>query len=152
MPADMRSIALVIDDNPAELDLLTIAWTNAGHDQSIAIHSCTSCKEAVFWLRNWRTPNHVVSGVLVDLMLFDAAGRAAVDVISEMPILDDVPIIVWTGIDFAEEQTARIKKSATRVWKKPGNWSGYGDFTRRLFNVLDSRNAPSSLGMMSDQG
>jgi CheY-like chemotaxis protein len=150
MLADIHSIALVIDDNPAELDLLTIGWTNAGHDQSISIHSCTSCKEAVFWLHEWKTPNHVVSGVLVDLMLFDAAGRAAVDVLSELPMLDAVPIIVWTGIDFAAEQTSRIRKSATRVWKKPGSWSGYGDFIRRFYNVLDSRNAPSSLGLLTE--
>lgn len=150
MPADKHSIALVIDDNPAELDLLTIGWTNAGHDHSIAIHSCTSCKEALFWLHEWKTPAHVVSGVLVDLMLFDAAGRAAVDVISELPILSEVPIIVWTGIAFEEKQTARIKKSATRVWKKPGGWSEYGEFIRRFHNVLDSRNAQSSLGLMTD--
>jgi CheY-like chemotaxis protein len=150
MPADMHSIALVIDDNPAELDLITIGWTNAGHDQSIAIHTCTSCKEAVFWLHEWKTPNHVVSGVLVDLMLFDASGRAAVDVMSDLPVLIDVPIIAWTGIDFAEEQMARIKKSAARVWKKPGTWSGYGDFIRRFYNVLDSRNASSSLELMTD--
>jgi CheY-like chemotaxis protein len=150
MPADTQSIALVIDDDLADLDLLAIGWANAGHDASIAIHTCTSSKEAIFLLHVWKTPGIVVSGVLVDLMLVDADGCAAVDVMSALPILNDVPIIAWSDGEDEEKASVRLARPSTRVWKKPGNWSEYADFIRRFRTLLDGRSTACSTELAID--
>jgi CheY-like chemotaxis protein len=135
----IKSFVLVVDNSLSDIDLLETAWSNAGFHQSIGIYSCTSCEEAMIWLHEEIPQDYVVTGVLVDLMLFDVAGTAAVDVLSAVPLLQDVPIVTWCGIDLGPKQTDRIKKSSTRVWKKPNDWSEYADFIRRFYNVLDGR-------------
>jgi CheY-like chemotaxis protein len=143
MAAIQHSTVLVLDDNLGDIDLLATAWTEAEHDQAMGIHSCTSCDEAMDWLGGGIPQGFVVSGALVDLMLFDSAGRAAIDVLGEQQILKNVPIIAWTGINVGKLQTDRMKK-ALRVWKKPGDWTAYADFTLRLYNAIGRCSSGSS--------
>src|SRR5580700_3736415 len=96
MAATQHSTVLVLDDNLGDIDLLSTAWTEAAHDQAIGIHACTSCDQAMAWLAGGQPPGSVLSGALVDLMLFDRGGRAAVDMLAEQPLLKQVPIIAWT--------------------------------------------------------
>jgi CheY-like chemotaxis protein len=137
------SLVLVIDDNPADIELFETAWAPVGRHHSIDIHACTSCNEAVRWLRDGVPPGHAVVGALVDLMLFDAAGHAAVDIISALPLLNGVPVISWSGIDIGATQTDRIRKSATRVWTKPHNWTAWSAFVRRFSDLLNRQSAPA---------
>lgn len=143
MTANQHATVLVLDDNLGDIDLLTTAWTEAAHDQAIAIHACTSCDQALAWLDGGLPPGGVVSGALVDLMLFDRAGRAAVDMLAEQHVLKQVPIIAWTGIEVGKRRTDRLSK-ALRVWKKPRDWTAYADFTLRLYQALSRRSSGSS--------
>jgi CheY-like chemotaxis protein len=138
-----QPIVLVIDDNLSDIALLEMAWTEAGHDKAIGLHACTSLREAMTWLCEEIPDCYVISGVLVDLMLFDGAGRSAVDRLAESPVLKDVPMVSWLGIELTQRVTDRIRKSATRVWKKPDSWSAWPDFINRFHALLDRR-APSS--------
>jgi CheY-like chemotaxis protein len=103
-----------------------------------------SCDEAMLWLRAGVPPGHAVVGVLVDLMLLGTAGHAAVDVLSALPLLKAVPVISWSGIDFGEKQTARIRQSATRVWTKPQDWTAWSAFVRRFSDLLKRQSTASS--------
>lgn len=144
MVVNQFSNILVLDDNLADIELLATAWTQAGHDQSIGIHPCTSCEEAVGWLRGRVFPSGAVSGALVDLMLFDDRGKAAFDILAAQSILKSLPIIAWTGIELGQRHTDRMKQSAIRVWKKPGNWTAYADFSLRLYTALNRRSSGST--------
>jgi CheY-like chemotaxis protein len=137
-------MALVIDDNPADIDLLVAAWTAAGLGESIGIHSCSTYEQALRWLRDGVPAGATVSGVLVDLMLFDAAGMLVVDTMSELPLLRGIPIISWSGINLGKVQTSRIKKSAARVWQKPVDWPSHAAFIRRFHDVITGRASSSS--------
>jgi CheY-like chemotaxis protein len=147
MTTDIQPIVLVIDDNDSDIALLETAWMHAGYDETIGICACTSYAQALTWLRDEIPCIHVISGVLVDLMLGDEAGISAVDRLSEMPILTNVPVISWIGGEFGQKFTDRMRKSTTRVWTKPSDWLGWSDFTRRFYNVLDGRSTPSRTGM-----
>jgi hypothetical protein len=140
----IQALALVIDDNLADIQLFKTAWTNAGHDQSIAIYSCNSCEEAMVWLHEDIPDSCVITGVLVELMLFDSANRSAVDVLSALPLLWEVPVISWSALDLSRKQTDRIRKLASRVWTKPRDLMAWSAFAQRFFNVLDRRSAASS--------
>jgi hypothetical protein len=143
MLTNQHSTVLVLDDNLGDIDLLTTAWSEAEHDQAISIHSCTSCDMAMLWLGGGLPRGCVVSGALVDFMLFDGAGRAAVDVLGELQILKNVPLIAWSGVDAGRRQTDRRTKPV-RMWKKPRDWTAYADFTLRLYNALCRRSTTSS--------
>jgi CheY-like chemotaxis protein len=144
MIIDSQPVLLVIDDNSSDIALLESAWMQAGHDKSIGIYSCASYRAAMVWLLKDMIPGQVISGVLVDLMLFDETGRSAVDRLSELQILKDVPVISWIGIDLGQKLTDRIRKSSTRVWRKPSNWLAWGEFIRRFHNVVDKSSTASS--------
>ena len=135
MPNDSQPVLLVIDDNASDIALLETAWMHAGHDKSIGIHSCASYRAAISWLYNDKLPGQEIRGVLVDLMLFGESGTSAVDLLSALPMLTDVPVISWIGIDLGQRLTDRIRKSATRVWKKPANWLAWGDYLRFEFGI-----------------
>jgi hypothetical protein len=143
MAANLRSTVIVLDDNLADIELLATAWTQAGHDQSIGIHPCASCGEALLWLSNAAFEGSMVNGALVDLMLFDDQGRMAIDILGEQLIMRDLPVIAWSGIEMGKRQTDRMRKSPILIWKKPGNWTAYADFTLRLYSMLSSRSSGS---------
>jgi CheY-like chemotaxis protein len=144
MKVGTRSIVLVIDDNAADIELLEAAWAEAGLSKSIIIQPCSSYEQALAWLRDGIPADSSITGILVDLMLFDAAGIMVVDKMSELPQLKGIPIISWSGISLGKVQTNRLKKSATRVWQKPGDWPGFAAFTRRFHNVITGRASSSS--------
>lgn len=134
MPADNATI-LILDDNLGDIHLLTTAWTEGRYDETVGIHACTACTEAVDWLANGKPPSCVVRGVLVNLMLYDADGRAASDLLGEQPALEKVPIIAWTGLDVGKWHTDRMRRTR-RIWKKPNNWLAFADFTQRLYRAF----------------
>jgi CheY-like chemotaxis protein len=143
MNAAIQPILLVVDDNLADIALLETAWMHAGHDKTIGIFVCNSYDEAMVWLRDDIPHSYVISGVLVDLMLRDGVGTAAVNRLSALPILKDVPVISWIGSEIGQTVTESITSSSIRVWEKPRNWLGWSDFIRRFHQLLDVRSKSS---------
>jgi hypothetical protein len=147
MIADIQPIVLVIDKSLLDIALFETTWMQAGHDNEIGVIACTTYQEAMTLLCDEIPAKNVISGVLVDLMLFDEAGRSAVDRLSDLPILRDVPVISWIGIDLGKRLTNTITESATHVWTKPCDWLAWSDFIHRFKNVVGSRSSTSSTGI-----
>ncbi len=139
-PAD---VLLVIDDNPADIQLLALAWSEEGYEAEIPLHACHSCATALLWLEQARAVGQSPRGILADLMLFDHEGTVIIDVLQRLPGLSGVPLLSWSGIEVGRSITDRIATSGVRRWTKPGSWSGYADFVRRLMNVLSGRSSAS---------
>jgi CheY-like chemotaxis protein len=137
MTADNNRFVIVIDDNISDIELFKFAWSNAGYNKTDGIRDYTRVNEAISLFSSSMAPKHMVSGILVDLLLFDAAGSAVVDIISGMSILRGIPVISWTGIDFGRHQTDRIRKSSTQVWTKPTKWMDWSIFVSRFYGVLN---------------
>jgi len=116
------------------------------------MYACTSYRKAMTWLENDIPDGALICGVLVDLMLCDRAGTAAVDRLSALPIFTDVPMISWIGIDMSQNLLARLRKSPTPVWQKPSEWLGWSGFIRRFHDVLGMRTASSSTGLPAVDG
>jgi CheY-like chemotaxis protein len=136
-------VLLVIDDNPADLHLLTLAWAEAGFDSAIPLHSCFSSEAAMKWLAS-RRGDELPRGILADLMLFDQDGIMAIEILQKFPHLAGIPLVTWSGVDAGRSSTDRIAKSGVRMWKKPPNWQGYATFVRRLMNLLHGSSSASS--------
>jgi hypothetical protein len=134
-----QPVLLIIDNCLLDIALFETAWKQAGHDEEISIFVCFSCQEAMTWLCDEIPGNYMISGVLVDLMLSDEGGKAAIDSLNDMPMLKNVPLVSWVEVDKRQGQTDQIRKSDTPVWNKPSDWQAWSDFTRRIRNVLDSR-------------
>jgi hypothetical protein len=142
MNPEATPVVLVIDDNSADIELLEAAWSEAGLDQSISISSFTHYDRAMAWLHDGMPADSPLAGVLVDLLLFDASGKMIIENICDMPSLQGIPIISWSGIDAGKMQTDRIRKSSARIWGKPADWSAYTGFIRRFYDVISG--GPSS--------
>lgn len=120
---------------------------DAGYDQSIGIFACHSYEEALNWLRYEMPVAYVICGALVNLMLLDGYQTSGVDRLSELPILKDVPVISWVGVELGQTVTDRIRVSTTRVWEKPSNWLAWSDFIRRFHKFLDRRSKSSNTNL-----
>jgi CheY-like chemotaxis protein len=136
-------VLLVIDDNPADIHLLTLAWSEAEYDKVVPLHACMSCAAALEWIRGLRREESL-SAVLTDLMLFDNDGIMAIELLQKIPRLSGVPLVTWSGIDVGRNSTDRITRTGVRMWKKPPNWQSYATFVGRLMDLLVGKSSSSS--------
>ena len=110
-----QSPILIVDDNPADRLLLAKMLKRVGYQ----ISQADSGEAALQWLET-----QPASLILLDLtMPSGLSGFEVVERLRANPATRDIPIIVVTGVDLADEKLGGIRQNISHVMQK-GNVSG----------------------------
>jgi len=133
---EATSTIFLVEDNPTDSYLsrmalertaaipLQIVGTETGeHALELLRHHC----------ERYKRPNVV----LLDLSLPDMSGHEVLAAVRSDPLLKDVPVVILTGSDDAEDKRRALELGANDYWIKPMGMLGYLDIMRRLKAYLD---------------
>lgn len=103
-------VALVVDDDEAQCEVLTYALGKLGFEA----HAVESSAAARKWLRH-----HHPSLILLDVMMPDVNGLVFCRWMRAQPSLRDVPIIMQSGLRDEETAADALESGATDFIRKP---------------------------------
>lgn len=109
-PARHPAVALVVDDDEAQRELLTFVLDKVG----FAAHAVESSVAAKKWLRH-----HHPSLILLDVMMPDINGLVFCRWMRAQPSLRDVPVIMQTALRDEETAADALEAGATDFIRKP---------------------------------
>lgn len=107
----MKNRILIVDDDSRNIFALTLTLKARGFQ----IESCTTAREAIQMLEN--DPN--ISVVLMDMMMPEMDGYAAVRQIRNMPSIQNTPIIAVTAQAMLDDRQKCLDAGANDYVKKP---------------------------------
>ena len=107
-PSASRTV-LVVDDDPAALQLMSTTLVNLGYRTR-----CEADGEAALAALQGSTPTAIV----LDLLMPGMSGFEFLDHLRRVPSGKNVPVIVWTSKDLTREEHAVLKASADAVVQK----------------------------------
>lgn len=118
----MRIIeVLLVDDNPADLDLTTDVLARTGRPNHI--HAVTDGTQAIAFLRHEGKYAHAVVPdiVILDLSLPGKDGRAVLAEVKADPNLRKIPIAIFSTSEARRDIVSSYELGANCYVSKPGN-------------------------------
>lgn len=128
--------ALVVDDSPSARFILQRLLER----QHIRVHVADSAQQALAYLRE-----HRPDVVFMDDMMPDMAGEEAVDRLGADPHTASIPIIMYTGRDYAANTPPPPRRGVIGVLSKPFTPSDVEALLARLDHVPRARPEPARL-------
>lgn len=133
-PNDPCGAILLVEDNPADVELAAIAIKQSRPD--VAIHVVHTGDDALAFLN--RQGEHedapVPDLVLLDLNLPGRAGTEVLDVIKSDASLRTIPVIMFSNSNAAADVEAAYRNGANAYLLKPME---YADIKEAMANLLD---------------
>jgi CheY-like chemotaxis protein len=115
------SEVLLVDDNPADTDLIAEVWTRCGCPTNI--HAVTDGVEAIAFLRRERQYAGALlpDFVILDLNLPKKDGRAVLAEVKTDTVLRKIPIAIFSTSEAQKDITRSYELGANCYVSKPGN-------------------------------
>lgn len=128
-----RAAVLLVDDNPADLDLIREAFDR---EQGISVSAVPDGVEAIGFLRRQRqyADAPIPDLVMLDLNLPKKDGRAVLTEIKSDPQLRRVPIVVFSTSEAQFDVGRSYELGANSYVRKPGNLP---DFSATVRSIRD---------------
>src|ERR1700683_469306 len=116
---------LLVDDNPADTDLIAEVWSRNGRSSNI--HAITDGVEAIAFLRREQKYAHalVPDFVILDLNLPKKDGRAVLAEVKTDTFLRKIPIAIFSTSEAQQDITRSYELGANCYVSKPGNLQGF---------------------------
>ena len=110
---DDDATILLVDDDPATLDLLEETLRSAGYETQ-SVQSGARALEVL--------SSKIVSAVLLDLLMPGMDGFAVIRHIREEATLKELPIFVMTAKTLAQDEIALLSRETQALFHKNGSW------------------------------
>ncbi|MGH9644664.1 MAG: response regulator, partial [Terriglobales bacterium] len=130
LPAGGDTRVLIIDDNPADLQIMTEIARGAGYATDVAVTGTDGLRQ----LRKSRP-----DAVLLDLMLPDVDGLEVLSQIRDDPDYISLPVVIVTGKELGQAEMRTIEKFATAHVRKIDSWKS--DLLHRMEIAVTKRQA-----------
>jgi CheY-like chemotaxis protein len=116
---------LLVDDNPADTDLIAEVWARNGRSSNI--HAITDGVEAIAFLRREQKYAHalVPDFVILDLNLPKKDGRAVLAEVKTDTFLRKIPIAIFSTSEAQQDIVRSYELGANCYVSKPGNLQGF---------------------------
>jgi two-component system response regulator len=116
---------LLVDDNPADTDLIAEVWARNGRSSNI--HAITDGVEAIAFLRREQKYAHalVPDFVILDLNLPKKDGRAVLAEVKTDTFLRKIPIAIFSTSEAQQDIARSYELGANCYVSKPGNLQGF---------------------------
>jgi CheY-like chemotaxis protein/anti-sigma regulatory factor (Ser/Thr protein kinase) len=101
---------LVVDDNPSDLRLIEKILNEHGRYKAILAESGQKGWEIIL--------SHVPHAVVLDLFMPEMDGFTILEKMREDPKLQDIPVVVVSGVDLSAEQQQQLKEFGQRLLTK----------------------------------
>ena len=116
---------LLVDDNPADTDLIAEVWARNGRPGNN--HAITDGVEAIAFLRREQKYAHalVPDFVILDLNLPKKDGRAVLAEVKTDTFLRKIPIAIFSTSEAQQDIVRSYELGANCYVSKPGNLQGF---------------------------
>ncbi|MDL2336985.1 MAG: PAS domain S-box protein [Pseudomonadota bacterium] len=111
MTGPHRASVLVIDDDPAALDLMQAMLKSIGIDAVGVLNGREALRDI---------DRHRPDAVILDLMMPGFDGFQVLDALRRMPAWRDVPVFIWTSMLLTDAEYASLAASALAILSKGG--------------------------------
>jgi PAS domain S-box-containing protein len=108
-----NGMVLIVEDDPAARELLSITLQEAGHK----IRAVPNGKEALATLSTMP-----VSAILLDLLMPEMDGFELIHHIKQQPRLKQVPLFVLTAKNLSGDEIAVLARETRALFQKDGSW------------------------------
>jgi CheY-like chemotaxis protein len=126
---------LVVDDNLAEMKLLSEALSEAGMD--VDLHTAVCGGDAIAILND--SAAKPFDAAIVDARLPRVSGVEVIRFTRTRPDLADMPVLLLTGGDCGRVQRDHPDVPIERCQEKPSSFEGYVQLAHRLKRDLEER-------------
>lgn len=130
--AGSRCRALVIDDDPAALDLMTRFFQKEGW----SVHTAASGGEGLL-----RAAELTPDLITLDLMMPDVDGWTVLTRIKESDALKQIPVVL---ISIVDERKQGFQRGAAEVLSKPVDWDRLSEVLIKYRDAAAGRSAPTA--------
>ena len=113
MRCDRRNNILVVDDDPATLDVVSDTLHSVGYTP----HAVSSGKEALELLSKVR-----MDAILLDLMMPEMDGFDVLRTIKDNTELEEIPVFIVTAKDLTEAESRLLKQQSRALFRKDQSW------------------------------
>jgi PAS domain S-box-containing protein len=128
IPAARRAKIMVIDDDPASLELMRATLAGIGLESVCIASGLQALREL---------DQHRPDAIILDLMMPEFDGFAVLDALHSMRDWRNTPVFVWTSMALTETEYARLAKSAHAILSKGGGaFAAMLDDLRRRYPPL----------------
>jgi CheY-like chemotaxis protein len=126
---------LLIDDNPADIQLTKIAFEETG--LPVQLQSASSKREATALLEELqKSPERRPHLILLDLNLIDGSGHEVLAYIKQQPALAATPVVVVSTSDYPQDQTRSAALGAAGYVVKPNSFDRFVEILRGLAPLI----------------
>ncbi|HXM20856.1 MAG TPA: response regulator, partial [Terriglobales bacterium] len=112
-PADDDAAILLVDDDPATLELLEETLRSAGYETQ-SVRSGARALEVL--------SSKLVSAVLLDLLMPGMDGFEVIRHVRQESALKDLPIFVMTAKSLTQDESALLGRETQALFQKNGSW------------------------------
>jgi PAS domain S-box-containing protein len=135
--SDEDQSILLVDDDPATLELLQETLRSAGYETQ-AVQSGTRALEVL--------SSKLVSAVLLDLLMPGLDGFEVIRHVRQEPVLKELPILVMTGKTLTQEESALLAQETQALFYKNSSWRD--QLIREVGRVIQGRKLAKSAGRL----
>jgi CheY-like chemotaxis protein len=123
---------LLVEDNPADIELLTQALEEVAPAATISV--LTSAEAGLLYVRSAvrLTRDLPFDLLLLDLYLPQGSGYDVLQALKRDPYTKHLPVLVWTGFHSVGEMSRAYSVGANAYIPKPTGWEGMVRFCRHL--------------------
>jgi len=132
---DDDAAILAVDDDPATLELVSLALRSAGYE----VQGVQNGKRALEVLSS-----KVVGAVLLDLLMPGMDGFSVINHIRQEPTLQNLPIFVMTGKTLSTEELRFLNRETQLFIQKNGSWQA--QLVAEIGRLLQDRKMAKSAG------
>lgn len=125
---------LLVDDNPADVELTRLALEEAALPAELV--ACSGCAEAQGWLLAHREPHIRPQLVLLDLNLGDGSGHDLLAFIRGLEWLSEVPVVILSTSDYHRDRSRAADQGAADYIVKPNSFDEFVVALERLPALL----------------
>lgn len=118
-----KSEILIVDDNPADIDLLREALAHCPRPSQVS--SAADGVEAVILLNEGRPADRVPDLIVLDLNLPRKDGRAVLAEVKSHPLLHRTPVVVFSTSRAQRDILGCYELGANSYVSKPGDLEGF---------------------------
>ena len=125
---------LIVDDNPGDIELISIAFEMAGNDASLA--TCNDGVDAIRCLELAMQSGNLPALLLLDLNMPRVNGFEVLIFMRDHMLLQQVPVVVMTTSSRVEDRQRCLTLGAREMFTKPENIHELQQIISRLRRYL----------------
>ncbi len=130
IPAESPRPILLVEDNPADLDLTLRAFKQRNLANPIQV--ARDGQEALDWMPRWEAGETLPLVVLLDLKLPRVDGLEVLRLLRERPVSRDLPVVVLTSSSDDRDVKAAYHYRANSYIIKPVNFEKFMDVATQI--------------------